>query len=316
MLNRRYLRIKVFQSLYAYWQNEDATPSKVEKELFLSIDRTYDLYVALLDLIGEVRRKAEQRIEERKAKRLPTGDDLEPSRRFVDNPVMLAISNSARLATESRDRKVEWVGEGELVGRIYRAFAATEEYNAYMTAPSTRFKIDQQLVLHLFLEHIANSEALHDLYDARSIHWMEDLDLASSMVKRTIETMREGHSGELHFDDLDRDRKEERDFVAKLYRKTIEMGEEHEDAIAEKAKNWETDRIALSDMILMKMALTEARVFEEIPVKVTLNEYIEIAKAYSTPKSKNFVNGILDKLFIEMRANGSIHKVGRGLLEN
>ncbi|MBK7483038.1 MAG: transcription antitermination protein NusB [Flavobacteriales bacterium] len=113
-----------------------------------------------------------------------------------------------------------------------------------------------------------------------------------------------------------RDPREESRLRFKLFRKTIELGEEHEKAIAAKSSNWESDRIALSDMILMKMALTEVLIFDPVPVKVTMNEYIEVAKAYSTPKSKNFINGVLDKIFIEMRADGRIQKVGRGLLES
>ena len=145
---------------------------------------------------------------------------------------------------------------------------------------------------------------------------IEDLDLAATLVKRNLEQVRESDLKDLPMPELRREPKEETEFVTTLFRKAIQFDEEHEKAISAKASNWESDRIALSDMILMKMALTEVRVFDQIPVKVTLNEYIEIAKAYSTPKSKNFINGVLDKLFIEMKADGRIHKVGRGLLES
>ena len=146
---------------------------------------------------------------------------------------------------------------------------------------------------------------------------MEDLDLAAGSVKRTLEQIREDDGlKDLGLSELDREPAEEYAFATQLFRKCIEHSAEHEEAIAAKASNWESDRIAFSDMILMKMALTEARHFDQIPVKVTLNEYIEIAKAYSTPKSKNFINGVLDKLFIEMKKDGRIRKVGRGLLES
>jgi N utilization substance protein B len=184
-----------------------------------------------------------------------------------------------------------------------------------MTEEEHSFRKDQDIVLDLFVEHIANFEGLHDLLEGRSIYWLEDLDLACSMVKRTIEGVRAGDT-EPPFQEMGPLGEEEQEFVRTLFKRTIALHEEHEKAIAARASNWESDRIALSDMILMQMALTEARVFDQIPVKVTLNEYIEIAKAYSTPKSKNFINGILDKLFIEMRENGTIRKVGRGLLEN
>ena len=316
MLNRRYLRIKVYQSLYACFQSDGNSAARIEQELFLSVERTFDLTVALLLLFGDMKRHAEMRMEERREKRLPTAADLDPSLRFVTNPVLNALAESKLLEKEAEQRRINWVGEGELTGRIFRQFENSEEYKQYMAAPSVTFNQHRNIVLHLFLEHIANFEALHDHFESRSIYWLEDLDLACSLVKRTIEQMRDGASDDLGLATLLKPPAEEKDFVSVLYRQTLEQSEEHGREIAAKASNWEEDRIAVSDMILMKMALTEARAFSDIPVKVTLNEYIEIAKAYSTPKSSTFVNGILDKLFIEMKETGAIRKVGRGLLES
>lgn len=316
MLNRRYLRIKVFQSLYAYWQSDSASAARIEKELFTSIERTYDLFLSLLLVFGELRHVAELRTEERKKKRLPTAEDLDPSRRFMDNPLLRMLAQSERLRLEAEKRKISWVGNHELFTKLYRELEASEEHQAYMNDAEPSFRKDQTYMVRLFSDRIANSESLQDVYEGRSIYWLEDLDLAAGMVKRVLEQVRESDTADIAVADLERDHKEESEFVSVLFRKAIELGDEHEKAIGEKASNWESDRIALSDMILMKMALTEVRCFEQIPVKVTLNEYIEIAKAYSTPKSKNFINGVLDKLFIEMRTDGRIRKVGRGLLES
>jgi N utilization substance protein B len=315
MLNRRYLRIKVYQALYAHAQSDGGNPAKTEKELFLGIERTYDLYVQLMLIFGEMRHLAEERIAERKLKRMPSAADLAPSRRFVDNPVLVMLSESKRLLQESGKRKLGWMGERDMLQRLYRQIEGSPEYTAYMAAETTTPTLDRGIVLDLFLEHIAQFEPLHDHFENKSIHWLEDLDLACGLVKRSIETLKLSE-GEISLGDLDREPGEEREFATTLYRDTI--GAERSDGkmIAAKASNWEVDRIALSDMLLMRMALTEARSFDLIPVKVTMNEYIEIAKAYSTPKSKNFINGILDKLFAEMKADGSIHKVGRGLLES
>lgn len=315
MLNRRYLRIKVYQSLYAFFQGDAASAARLEKELFVSLERTFDLTVSLLLLFGGVKRQAELRSEERKTKRLPTPEDLNPSLRFVTNPVLCAISESKRLELEADRRRISWVGENELVARIHRQFEASEAYRAYMAAPSASFNQHRDIVLQLFVDHIANFEPLHDHFESRSIYWLEDLDLACSLVKRMIEQMREGDD-DLGIGTLLTPPEEEKEFVTTLFRKTIEQSDANATEIAAKASNWEMDRIAVSDMILMKMALTEAREFSEIPVKVTLNEYIEIAKAYSTPKSNSFINGILDKLFLEMKDSGAIRKVGRGLLES
>ncbi len=315
MLNRRYLRIKVYQALYAFWQSDGGSAAKVEKELLLSIERTFDLYVQLMLLFGELRRVAANRIEERRHKRLPTAQDLDPNMRFVENPVLVRIAESQHLLAESTRRRLGWMGEGEFLSKLFKLVENGDAYKAYMALPTSSFKQDQAVVLDIFLQHVVEHEPLHDICEARSIYWLEDLDLALTMVKRTIENVQPGDE-DLALTDLVRDPQEEELFVKDLYRRAIEQGAEHERAIAERASNWEAERIALSDMILMKMALTEARVFEQIPLKVTMNEYIEIAKAYSTPKSKGFINGILDKLFAGMKESGEIRKVGRGLLES
>lgn len=315
MLNRRYLRIKVYQALFAFWQSDAGSAARVEKEMSLSIERTFDLFIQLLLLFGEVRHVASERIEERKRKHLPTPEDLNPNRRFVDNPVITLLSESPRLLAEAIRRKLGWMGHGELIARLFKEFAAGEKYQRYMAAPEATFNAHRDVVLALFLEHIADHEPLHDLFESRSIFWLEDLDIACGLVKRNIEQLRSGDT-DLALTDLDREPTEEREFVTLLYRKTIDLGKTHEMEIAAKAANWDAERIALSDMILMKMALAEVKTFDQIPVKVTMNEYIEIAKAYSTPKSTGFINGILDKLFMEGKDNGAIKKVGRGLLEN
>jgi N utilization substance protein B len=316
MLNRRYLRIKVYQSLYAYGQSDSASAARIEKELFTGIDRTYDLFLSLLMVFGELRHIAELRIEERKKKRMPTEEDLNASRRFVDNPLLIDLATSERLRLECDRRRISWVGNHELFTKLFREVEASPEHQAYMAEPDGGFRKDQAYLIRMFSDHIANSEALQEVFDARSIYWLEDLDLAATLVKRALEQMSENGERDSFLADLTRDPKEEQEFVTTLLRRCIEFSDEHEKAIAEKASNWEADRIAYSDMILMKMALTEVRVFDQIPVKVTMNEYIEIAKAYSTPKSKGFINGVLDKLFIEMKADGRICKVGRGLLES
>jgi transcription antitermination protein NusB len=316
MLNRRYLRIKAFQSLYAHWQSDNASAVRIEKELFAGIERTYDLYLSLLLVFGELRHVAELVFEERKKKRLPTPEDLNPNRRFVDNPLVRILAESERLRLECEKRKISWVGNHELFTGMYRMLETNEAVKAYMASPESTFKKDQAFVVELFSDLIANSEGLQEVIENRNIAWMEDLDLAASLVKRTLEQMRASDSADVFMNEIVRDPKEDQEFVSTLFRKTIQHAEEHEKAISEKSSNWESDRIALSDMILMQMALTEVREFDQIPVKVTMNEYIEIAKAYSTPKSKNFINGVLDKLFIEMRGDGRIRKVGRGLLES
>lgn len=315
MINRRFLRIKVFLALYALEQGSGASAAKTEKDLLRGLERTYDLFIHVLQLFGEIRHLAENRIEDRKAKRMPSSEDLAPSRRFVDNPVLVKISESKQLLAESERRKVGWTGEKPLLTQLHKRIEASDVYIDYMSAPTTTPAMDRAVLVELFVEHIAQFEGLHEHVEASSIHWLEDLDLACAMVKRTVEQINPA-APELELAPWDGENQEERDFILTLFRDTVASREQDERTIAERAKNWEADRIALSDMLLMRMALAEVRGFDQIPVKVTMNEYIEIAKAYSTPKSKNFINGILDKLFAEMKEDGTIRKVGRGLLES
>jgi N utilization substance protein B len=315
MLNRRFLRIKVFQALYAHAQSDGGSAAKTEKELLLGVERTFDLYIHLMLLFGEMRHLAEARIAERKGKRMPTAEDLAPNRRFVDNPVLVKLSESKWLLAQSEKRKAGWMGERELLMRLFKQVVGSPEYTAYMAAAQTTPEQDRTFILEIFLNHIAQFDGLHEHVEARSIHWLEDLDLACTMVKRTLEHL-QPEDTDLGAQDLDGEDRDAQSFLRTLFRETIANQAADEELIAQRAKNWEADRIALSDMLLMRMALTEARSFDQIPVKVTLNEYIEIAKAYSTPKSKNFINGILDNLFASLKESGAIHKVGRGLLES
>ena len=313
MLNRRHLRIKAFQALYAHAQSAGGLPAKTQKELFLGIDRTYDLFVQLLLLFGELRRLAEDRIEDRKNKRLPTASDISASRAFVDMPALVLLSESPRLLAESEKRKLGWMGQRELLAQLYKLVEQSPEYIAWMANPEPAE--GPKLLAILFAEHVVQDEGLHEYFEQKSIHWLEDLDLAASMVVRALEGIKPNDS-ELSLTDLDHGTSEEREFVTALYSQTVVNEEADEKAISTRAANWDADRIALSDMLLMRMALNEARSFDLIPVKVTMNEYIEIAKAYSTPKSTLFINGVLDKLFAEMKLDGTIRKVGRGLLES
>ncbi|MBK7946198.1 MAG: transcription antitermination protein NusB [Flavobacteriales bacterium] len=316
MLNRRYLRIKAYQALYAYSQGEHSSTAGLEKELIQGITRVHDLYLQLMLVFGELRHAAELRMEDRKKKHLATAEDLNPNRAFIDHPILLAIATSERLRIECEKRRLSWVGSMEVFPSAQRQLEESTEYKEYLALESPSFEKSRAFIVQLFDERIANSETIQDIFEGRSIYWLEDLDLAASMVKRVLEQWKQNGGADQCMEPLTHEPAEERTFVTDLFRQCIAFDAEHEALIAAKASNWDAERIATSDMILMKMALTEARIFEQIPVKVTLNEYIEIAKAYSTPKSKTFINGVLDKLFAEFKADGRIRKVGRGLLES
>jgi len=314
MLNRRHIRIKILHALYAYEQSEDSTVARAEKELFYSIKKMYEMYLFLMLLMVELRSIAEQRIEEGKKKRLPSEEDLNPNLKFVENRFLKQLDQNKDLSAISKKEGVNWGGEPELLRRLFKMIVDTPEYRDYMQSDENSYEKDREVVLRLFKRHLINHESLQEFFEEKSIFWADDLDLVASMVLKTFKSFSED-SDEFHpLLPLWKDPEDELEFVKVLFRKTITQGKEHLKMIKDNADNWEIERIALMDILLMKMALTEAREFKQIPVKVSLNEYIEISKYYSTPKSNNFINGVLDKLFAKLKEDGTIKKVGRGLI--
>lgn len=314
MLNRRHLRIKVLQSLYAYYQSVDPDMKKTENELFHSIEKMYDMYLYLLLLIVEMQGAAIEKIEAGKNKRLPSEEDLHPNTRFVTNAPLRVLANSKTLRAASEKTKINWSENPDLVKKEFRTLVETDEYKEYMNSSERGFHHDRIYLIRFFKKHLVNFEMLHDWFEEKSIFWNDDLDLVASMVIKTIKSIDE-KADDFELLPLWKEGEEEKEFVSKLFRNTIVHGGEYSDLIGEYTKNWEIDRIAVMDIILMKMALAEAITFKNIPLKVTLNEYIELSKYYSTPKSHGFLNGVLDQLFSNLREKGDIKKTGRGLVE-
>ncbi len=314
MLNRRHLRIKVLQALYAYFQSNEDNFRRTENELMQAVERIQDLYLYLLLTFSEIKVIAENRIEENTKKIRPTEEDLNPNTKFIDNKIILMLEENKELRRLSEERKVNWIGDEhhEMFRKMFLTIKDSEIYFEYMNIEARTFEDDKAFALELFKVEIANSELLYNFFEEKSIHWIDDIDLACSMVLKTLKTANEGEVLELlplyKVDD------DEQDFIRDLLRKTISMDKENEVLIDDLTKNWELDRIAKMDVILMKMAITELQVFSNIPTKVTLNEYIEISKFYSTPKSNGFINGILDKAIDRLQAEKKIVKIGRGLM--
>ena len=315
MLNRRHLRIKILQALYAFEQSKDNNISRAEKELFHSIQKMYDMYLFLMQLMLEIRDAAEIKIEEGKKKRLRTEEDINPNMRFVENKLLKQLSENRALKSLADKHKVNWMGEGELIRRLLKFVVETDEYQAYMSAEESSYKADRDIIVRLFKRHLINHESLQYFFEEQSIFWIDDLDIVASMVIKTFKSFSEDSDDFTPLLPLWKEPEDEQAFVKALFRKTIVQSTEHIELIKNYTDNWEIDRIALMDIILMKMALSEVREFKQIPKKVTLNEYIEISKYYSTPKSNTFINGILDKLFAEMTEDGTIKKMGRGLID-
>ncbi len=316
LVNRRYLRVKVFQALYAYYRTDGADLQKIERGLFESINDLDKLYLYLIKLIMEMEEVASEIQEQNRQKQLPTDADLNPNKRFVENQVFKILKENVRLKQLLELSKINWDEEHDDLRKLFKQFKTEDSFNLYMAREDVGLELDKAIVITLFKEHLGLNEVLHASLEEHNIFWQDDLPIAAIGLIKTIQELPQidmSHGNILA--DLYKNKDEDQRFTKELLRKTVEFGEEYSEMIADKAKNWETERIALLDMILMKMALTELEHFPTIPVKVTLNEYIELAKSYSTPKSKIFVNGVLDKLVADLKRNERINKRGRGLVE-
>ncbi len=315
MLNRRHLRIKVLQLLYAHFQSNEQDFIKTDRELNVSLDRMYDMYLYLLITFDQLVRAAENKMEDRKKKLRPSAEDLSPNMRFVDNLVINQLSNAKILGEISKKRKVNWMGaeSQEIFRKMFNSILESEAYVLYMSNEENGYEVDRAFVLQLFKDSVANSPWLYNFFDEKSIYWMDDLDLCCSMVLKTIKAMKPGE--EFSPLPLYKDPADESTFVHDLLRKTIQNNVEYDALITAMVDNWETERIAKMDMVLLKMGITEFLFFQSIPAKVTLNEYIEISKFYSTPKSNIFINGILDKIIEKFKLEKRMIKTGRGLLD-
>ncbi len=313
MLNRRFIRIRVLQALYAFSNKEEEDLSRAENELIRSMDRIYDLYVLMLELLFSFHRLAEDRIKEGKRRNLPTHEDLHPNLKFVENPVLLNLIASDPLCQYSQSHAVSWSDQEEFVRNLFHTVRASELYEQYMNRKDETYRGHRDFLVDMYVEFIAGNETLHDILEEKSIYWVEDLSLVNTAVVRTLQARKEKTGAEV-IEPLYRN-VEDKNFAIDLIRKVVTQGNRFEKMISAKVKNWEMDRIARIDVILMKMTLAEILYFETIPVKVSMNEYIELSKDFSTARSKVFINGILDKLVSELKESGKIRKFGRGLIE-
>ena len=274
-----------------------------------SIERIYDIYLYVLLAFEELKDVEEQKIAENKLKSKTAND------RFAQNKVVALLTENNELREASEKNKVNWIGDEhrEMFKKIMLQIRESELFFNYMQSETNTFEEDKNFVIALFKAEIANSPLIYNFFEEKSIHWMDDIDLACGIALKTIKQATEDGSITIH--PLFKDPEDEIPFVKTLLRKTIANDQENVLLIDELTKNWELDRIAKMDIILMKMAITELQEFNNIPKKVTLNEYIEISKFYSTPKSSGFINGILDKAIDRLIKEHKIQKIGRGLID-
>lgn len=320
MLTRRDIRIKVMQAVYGFMQSDNNRLDAGEKKLIESIDRIYTLYVWQLSFILEIAAFSRRRIEENSQKMLPTYEDLNPNLRFVNNRLVLALESNRDYQTLSSKAKTNWTLQEELIRKFYNTLRETEGYQAYMAQEKCTFEDDRNILLLMVRDLMVNFELLQSMYEEMDIHWVDDYDTVLLLLERTIKGWKAGSDEYTRLPSLIKETIEGEDhdmlFARKLYKKVLLNYSKYDEIIAAKISNWEFDRVARVDIILLRMAVCEFLEFPSIPVKVTINEYIDISKIFSSPKSKQFINGMLDKLAIHFREEGTLQKVGRGLIDH
>jgi transcription antitermination protein NusB len=314
MISRRIIRTKVLQILYAHVTSPDKTISQSESELQFSIRKTYDLYHLLFALLTEVRDYAEGKIESRKLKNLPTAEDLNPNTKFINNRLITRLKNDKSISGYLKKYKLNWVNQSDLVRNIYQMMVESELYLDYINSKIDDFDFDRSYCEDFFSTILVQCESLQNELEEQSIYWNDDLDFVVSMVIKTIKRFRSENDENDYIMDLYKD-EEDKEFTTKLFREAISNDIENRKIIETYTKNWDVDRVAIMDVLIMELALTELKEFPSIPVKVTLNEYIELAKYYSTNRSSTFINGVLDRITKDFREEGRIIKAGRGLFE-
>ncbi|BAR50522.1 transcription antitermination factor NusB [Tannerella forsythia KS16] len=299
MINRVLIRIKVLQIVFAYYQNGSDDLKMAENELFLSLRRSYDLYYYFLLLIVEVTRLHERQLDTRKHKYLPTSDELNPNMRLVNNRLARQIEANGKLQAYVKEHGVSWVNETDFVKRVLELILNSELYAEYKDSEDDSYETDREFWRAVFRKLICRNEELENALEDISIYWNDDIEIIQTFVIKTIKRFEEAHGSRQELLPMFKD-EEDRDFAIQLFRKTLLYGEEYRERIDRHLRNWESERVANMDLYIMQMALAELLHFPNIPVNVTLNEYIDAAKAYSTPKSGTFINGILDSIVQEL----------------
>lgn len=314
MLNRRHIRVKVMQTLYAFKGSEGDDFSKNEKFLLFSIDNMYNLYLLLISLLLEVQKRAETDLSKKQKKHLATQEDKDPNRKFVNNQLFEILKENSALKHKVKTYKVvDWELDSEYVDVIFKAIISSDLYKEYMKTRVSDFKEDKEFLVDIYKEVVAPNDKLYEYIEDRNLTWLDDLPTVNTTILKLLRKAKSTLSDSYFTPKLYKDI-EDKQFAIDLFRKTILNQDVLNNEIELKTKNWDKDRIANVDFVLLQMAICEFLNFSSIPVKVTINEYLEIAKEYSTPKSSIFINGILDKLVKEYENEGKLKKMGRGLM--
>lgn len=313
MLTRRHIRVKVLQSLYAFYQSDDSQLETQQKFLLNSISQMRDLHALLLNLIVALKDHAEDYLQKSRQKHLATDIEKNPSRNFVENKVIALLDQNRSLSEYLQNKKLgNWNQDNEYVALLFNELKQQDWYADYLNLSQCSFQHDRDFILKLYKEVIAPNEKLYDYLEDSSLSWLDDFPLVNTSIVKMLNKLSERNTNVI-FDAEVFKNEEDREYTINLLQKVVQ----NDDALAEeidgKTPNWDKERIAEMDMIILKMGIAEFLYFPSIPVKVTINEYLEVSKEYSTPKSSLFINGILDKLVKELTSDEKLNKIGRGL---
>lgn len=307
MINRVLIRLKVVQIIYAYYQNGGKNLDTAEKELFFSLSKAYDLYNYLLLLMVEVTRYASKRLDAAKHKLAPTKEDLNPNTKFVDNRFIAQLEVNRQLNEFASTQKKTWENETDFVKGFYEQILQSDIYKEYMASETSSYEEDRELWRKIYKRIVFNNEKLDAVLEDQSLYWNDDKEIVDTFVLKTIKRFdpKNGDKQELLPEFKD---EEDQDFARRLFRRSILNADYYRHLISENSKNWGLDRVAVMDVIIMQIALAEILSFPNIPINVSLNEYVEIAKLYSTPKSGGFINGTLDGIVNQLKKENKLTK--------
>lgn len=306
MINRELIRTKIVQLTYAYYQNGSKNIENAEKELLLSLSKAYDLYNYLLDLIVAITKEETQRIEQLSIRNRREGKE-EPSTKFIFNKFAVQLQENKALNSFNEDKNMSWNDDIDFVRNLCDKIEQSDTYKAYMDAPENDYEADREVWRKLYRQLIEDNDDLDQLLETKSLYWNDDKEVVDTFVLKTIKRFdpKEKGNQELLPEYKDED---DREFARKLFRATILNANEYQRYMSETSRNWDFSRLAYMDIVIMQIAIAELLNFPNIPVSVTINEYVDMAKRYSTPRSGGYINGMLDAIARHLVDTGKLLK--------
>ena len=300
MVNRILIRIKVLQIVYSYYQNGNGDLKAAENELLFSLRKSYDLYHYFLLLLIELTNLQRRNLDSRKSRYMPTEEELNPNTRFIDNRFIAQLAENEDLMKYVDEQGLSWSNDEEFVQDVLNLILDSEIYADYMNQETDSYEVDREFWRQAFKKLICGNEMIEEYLEDKSIYWNDDIEIVETFTLKTIKKFEEKRGSAQPLLPMFKD-EDDKDFAIRLFRQSLLKGKEYRERIDKHIRNWESERVASMDLIIMQVALAEILSFPSIPISVTLNEYIDAAKYYSTPKSGNFINGILDSIVGELK---------------